>query len=62
MSDCPDHYYNRFLASAQWHSATDLTNFDNEDVLRGFKRVYTMLGRSLPNCPRHCCASGISPA
>ncbi|MGD9942455.1 MAG: TetR/AcrR family transcriptional regulator [Burkholderiaceae bacterium] len=49
MSSRPN-YYNRFLAAAQMNPAIDLAHY-GEDGLRGFKRAYAMLERSLPQLP-----------
>jgi AcrR family transcriptional regulator len=44
-------YYNRFLAAAQNHPELDLAAQGREDLLRGFRRVYAMLDRTLPQIP-----------
>ncbi|MGB3069339.1 MAG: TetR family transcriptional regulator [Ottowia sp.] len=43
-------YYNRFLAAAQMNPVIDLAHY-REDGLRGFKRAYVMLERSLTHLP-----------
>jgi AcrR family transcriptional regulator len=43
--------YNRFLAAAQVHPDIDLAGSTREEEDRGFRRVYELLQRALPDMP-----------
>ncbi|HYP83330.1 TetR/AcrR family transcriptional regulator [Variovorax sp.] len=43
--------YNRFLAAAQVHPDTDLAASTREEEDRGFRRIYELLQRALPDMP-----------
>ena len=48
----PNNYYNRFLAAAQMHPDLDLAAHASAEAQSGFRRVYALLERALPQLPR----------